>query len=84
MSNEMVLLSIIQAATSSAATRTPSESFAVDLRWLTFLSVGGCRALAVGTQQLRDRGGCVLLMAPQWIVERVLQLFGLDTRVRVE
>jgi anti-anti-sigma factor len=84
LSNEMVLLSIIQAATSSAATRTPSESFAVDLRWLTFLSVGGCRALAVGTQEFRDRGGCVLLMAPQWIVERVLQLFGLDTRVRVE
>jgi anti-anti-sigma regulatory factor len=46
--------------------------------------VGGCRALALGTKWFRDGGGRVLLVAPQPIVERVLQLYGLDTLLHVE
>src|SRR4051812_32451366 len=60
-SNELVLLSAVQAATSTTATSATSGTFRVDLRRVTFLSVGGCRALAMGTQQFRDRGGSVLL-----------------------
>jgi anti-anti-sigma factor len=66
-----------------AATRV-SEMVRVDLRRVSFLSAGGCRALAVGTQQFRDRGGRVLLVAPQPVVERVLRLYGMEALTHVE
>jgi anti-anti-sigma factor len=81
--NEMVLLSVLQAAAGTAM-RTVSETLRVDLRRVTSLSVGGCRALAVSTEQFRDRGGRVRLVAPQPIVERVLQLCGLDGLTHME
>jgi anti-anti-sigma factor len=81
-SNEPVLLAAVRAATSPAttpaATSTVPGTLRIDLRRVSFLSAGGCHALAVGTQQFRDRGGGVLLVAPQPIVERVLRLYGLD------
>jgi anti-anti-sigma factor len=82
-SNEVVLLSILQAA-STVAMSAGSETLRVDLRRVTFLGVGGCRAVAMGTQQFRDRGGSVQLVAPQWLVERVLRLDGLDALMHVE
>jgi anti-anti-sigma factor len=82
--NELVLLSILQAATSPSAMSAGSETLRVDLRRVTFVSVGGCRALAAGTQQFRDRGGRVRLVAPQWVVERVLRLCGLDALMHME
>ncbi len=82
--NELVLLSVLHAATSTAAINAVSETLRVDLRRVTFLSVGGCRALAVGTQQFRDRGGRVQLRAPQLVVERILRLYGLDALLHVE
>jgi anti-anti-sigma factor len=79
-SNEPVLLAAVQAATSTALGR-----FWLDLRRVATLSVGGCRALVIGTQQFRERGGqVVLLVAPQAIVERVLRLVGLDAVNNVE
>jgi anti-anti-sigma factor len=77
--NELVLRSAVQAATSRV-----SEMVRVDLRRVSFLSAGGCRALAVGTQQFRDRGGRVLLVAPQPVVERVLRLYGMEALTHVE
>jgi anti-anti-sigma factor len=78
-SNELVLRSALR-----AATRRVSEMVRVDLRRVSFLSAGGCRALAVGTHRFRDGGGRVLLVAPQPIVERVLRLYGLDALTHVE
>jgi anti-anti-sigma factor len=78
-SNELVLLSAVEAAVSTA-----SEMFWLDLRRVAFLSVGGCRALVAGTQPFRDQGGQLLLVAPQPIAERVLRLSGLDALLNVE
>ena len=87
-SNELLLLAAVRAATSPAsiptATSTVPGTLEIDLRRVSFLSAGGCRALAVGTQQFRDQGGGVLLVAPQPIVERVLRLYGLDALTHVE
>jgi anti-anti-sigma factor len=82
--NEMVLLSVLQAAARTAAMSTVSETLRVNMRRVTSLSVGGCRAMAVGTEQFRDRGGRVRLVAPQPIVERVLRLCGLDALMHME
>jgi len=78
-SNELVLLSAVEAAVSTA-----SEMFWLDLRRVAFLSVGGCRALVIGTQAFRDRGGRVLLVAPEPMVEEILRLVGLDSVENVE
>ena len=78
-SNELVLLSAVEAAVSTA-----SEMLWLDLRRVAFLSVGGCRALVAGTQPFRDQGGQLLLVAPQPIAERVLRLSGLDALLNVE
>jgi anti-anti-sigma factor len=83
-SNEMVLLSVLQAAARTAAMSAVSEMLRVDLRRVTFLSAGGCRALVVGTQQFRVQGGRVRLVMSQPIVERVLRLCGLDALTHVE
>jgi anti-anti-sigma factor len=80
----MVLLSVVQPAARTAAMSAGSEMLRVDLRRVTFLSVGGCRAVAVTTQQFRDRRGRVRLVALQPTVERVLRLCGLDALMHVE
>jgi anti-anti-sigma factor len=82
-SNELVLVSAVRAAARSAAVTT-SGTLRVDLRELTFLSVGGCRALPLGTERFRRQGGRVVLLAPQGIVERILWLYGLDAWIRME
>jgi anti-anti-sigma factor len=78
-SNELVLMSVVQAASSMAV-----AVFWLDLRQLAFLSIGGCRALMIGTQRFRDRGGHLVLLAAPGIIERVLRLCELDTLPNVE
>jgi anti-anti-sigma factor len=78
-SNEPVLLSVVQAATS-----TTESMLWLDLRRVTFLDLSGCRALAVGTRQFRERGGHVTVLVLQGIIERVVGLVGLDSLPNVE
>jgi anti-anti-sigma factor len=52
--------------------------FHLDLSRVTFLGSAGVRALLDGTEQFRDQGGRVLLLAPQPIVGRVLAILGID------
>jgi anti-anti-sigma regulatory factor len=56
----------------------------LDLRRVAFLSVGGCRALAVGTQRFRERGGRVVLLVSEGIVARAVRLVELDALMKVE
>jgi len=37
----------------------------------------------MGTQQFRDRGGSVLLVASQWMVERAVRMVKLDALANV-
>jgi anti-anti-sigma factor len=78
-SNELVLLSAVQAASSIAV-----AVLWLDLRRVAFLSVGGCRALAVGTQRFRERGGRVVLLVSEGIVARAVRLVELDALMKVE
>jgi anti-anti-sigma factor len=71
--NDEVLAATLRAATSSA-----SGVFRVDLRQVTFLSAGGLRALAQGTQAFRDQGGDIVLVCPQPRVDRSLKLLAVD------
>jgi anti-anti-sigma factor len=82
--NETVLLSAMHAAARPRATSSAAATLRVDLRRVTSLSVDGCRALVVGTERFRDRGGRVRLMASQPIVERVLRLCGLDGLMHID
>jgi hypothetical protein len=89
-SNELLLLATIRAATTRAAAGTdasrgiPASRFSLDMRRVAFLSVGGCRALAVGTRRFREHGGHLRLLAPMAIVARALRLAELDTLPNVE
>ena len=71
--NDEVLAATLKAATSSA-----SGVFRVDLRRVTFVSAGGLRALATGTQAFRDQGGELVLVCPQPRVDRSLKLLAVD------
>lgn len=61
-------------ATLRAATSRASATLWLDLSALTFIDVGGARALAEGTREYRERGGYVLLSRPQAHVERILRM----------
>jgi anti-anti-sigma factor len=50
----------------------------LDLGGVEFMDAAACRALAGATWFFRDRGGQVLLMAPQPSVERTLRLLDVD------
>ncbi|MGZ4537285.1 MAG: MEDS domain-containing protein, partial [Nocardioidaceae bacterium] len=73
LTNEQVL----EHAVRGTANRS-NGTLRLDLSGLTFLSCGGCRALAVGTQPYRDRGGTVQLADANPLVNQVVCLFGLD------
>ena len=73
LANEAVLTPVLRSATAGAG-----RMHTVDLRRLAFLSVGGCRTLVIATAAYRERGGCVELRSPQWIVERAMRMLGLD------
>jgi anti-anti-sigma factor len=78
-SNERLLLSAVQAASS-----TTKSMFWLDLRRVTFLDLSGCRAMAIGTRQFREQGGRVMLLVPEGITGRVVGLVGLDALPNVE
>jgi anti-anti-sigma factor len=78
-SNEHLLLSAVQAATS-----TTESEFSLDLRSVAFLDLSGCRALAIGTRQFRDRGGRMMLLISGGITGRVVGMVGLDALPNVE
>jgi anti-anti-sigma factor len=79
LANEAVLVPVVRSATAGAG-----PVLALDLRRLSFLSVGGCRALVTATEAFRARGGCIELRSPQWIVERAVRMFGLDDLANME
>jgi anti-anti-sigma factor len=66
------------AATLQAATNTATRVVWLDLEALEFLDAAACRALTVATRRFRERGGQVLLVAPQPAVEQTLRLLDLD------
>jgi anti-anti-sigma factor len=67
-----------------AATRGANHTFRLDLSRLTFLGVSGTWALLEGTQQFREQGGHLRLVAPQPMVERTLRAARVDLAPRVE
>jgi len=73
VSNHDVLHCVVQAATLGAA-----DSFVVDLGQLEFIDVSGVRALLGATKSYRQGGGRVRLRRPQHLVNRVLDLCGVD------
>ena len=73
ITNQGMLASALRAVTSGSP-----ATIRLDLQSVTFLSVGGARALASGTQAYRDRGGRIELFGPHPGVERVLRMLGLD------
>jgi anti-anti-sigma regulatory factor len=95
-SNELLLLATVRAATNkvadnqattsiAAARNTPVATFWLDLRRVAFLSIGGCRALAAGTERFRERGGQVVLrVTSERIVARALRLVELGALPNVE
>ena len=78
-SNEHLLLSAVQAATS-----TTESEFSLDLRRVAFLDLSGCRALAIGTRQFREQGGRLMLLISGGITGRVVGMVGLDALPNVE
>jgi len=79
MSNDELLMSAVRAATSLA-----SGTFRLDLSRVTFLGVGGSRALAHGSQQFRDRGGILVLVGLSPTLERILRVLRLDQLPHIE
>jgi anti-anti-sigma factor len=79
ISNDDLLAYTLQAATSAA-----TGTFRLDLSRVTFIGAGGCRALAIGTQEFRSRGGRLLVITPQPGVEQVLRTVLFDRLDRVE
>ena len=73
ISNHNLLHYTLQAASSAAA-----DPFVVDLGLLRFVDVKGARALLAGTRGYRQEGGHVRLHAPQPMVNRMLQLCGVE------
>jgi anti-anti-sigma factor len=73
MSNDYLLMCTLEAATSRA-----DGTFRLDLSRLGFLGAGGCRAVVQASQGFRERGGDLLLVAPQPQVEQILRIVGLD------
>ena len=66
------------AAALEAATKTGKRVVSLDLAAVEFLDAAACRALSTATRRFRDRGGRVLLVAPQPAVEQTLRLLELD------
>ncbi len=79
MSNDELLMSAVRAATSQA-----SGTFRLDLSRVTFLGVGGSRALVHGSQQFRDRGGNLVLVGLSPTLERILRVLRLDQLPHIE
>jgi len=67
-----------------AAAERSRDVLHLDLRGVTFLAAGGCRALAVGTREFRARGGRLILRDPAPMVEHILRMVGLDRLPNVE
>jgi anti-anti-sigma factor len=74
----------IFAAALHAVTTSYDRMVWLDLGGLRFLDVAACRVLATVTQDFREGGGCVLLVAPQPSVERILRLLDVDRLEGVE
>ena len=72
-SNHDVLQGVLRAATLSA-----TDTLVVDLSLLSFLDVGGARALLAGTKDYRRGGGRVRLRWPRHPVDRVLEVCGVE------
>jgi anti-anti-sigma factor len=79
LANEAILAPVLMAAAVAG-----DGLLRVDLEQVSFLSVGGCRALAVATSRFRAEGGWVELRHPQFIVEQALRMSGIDTLANVE
>lgn len=73
ISNDQLFMVVMQCAADAATT-----VLCLDLSSLRFLTAAGCRALIDGTAKLRSRGGMLVISSPQPLVERVLQIVGLD------
>jgi anti-anti-sigma factor len=65
------------------ATEAELGTFSVDLSGISFLDVGGCRALVLGTEDFRHRGGRLVLKRPRPRVWRTLQILGVDRLERL-
>jgi len=72
------------ASTLDAATGTASGTFRLDLSGVVFIDASGCRALAVGTQAFRRRGGRLRVTGAQRRVAHVLRLVAFDRMAGVE
>jgi anti-anti-sigma factor len=79
MSNDALLTSALAAATGRA-----DGTLRLDLSRVRFLGAGGCRALVQAVQEFRERGGTLLLVAPQPQVEQILRIVGLDRLAHIE
>jgi anti-anti-sigma factor len=79
LTNQDLLTDVLRAATSGA-----DSTFRLDLSRLTFLGVSGTWALLEGTQQFREQGGRLRLVAPQPMVERALRAARVDLAPRVD
>jgi anti-anti-sigma factor len=77
--NGALLTEVLRATTSEGG-----GTFRLDLSRVTFLGSAGARALLEGTKRFRDRGGHVLLLAPQPIVGRALGILGIEQVPNVE
>ncbi|HZC25797.1 MAG TPA: MEDS domain-containing protein [Actinopolymorphaceae bacterium] len=72
------------ACTLRAAADKAAETLPLGMSRVTFLSVVAARALVEGTQDFRDRGGQLRLVAPPADVEWFLRTLGVDTMPHVE
>jgi anti-anti-sigma factor len=72
--NADVLAAVVRLAGRTA----PDATVRVDLRGLSFLDVGGLRALAAASRPFRDAGNALLLLDPPPGVARVLSLLGVE------
>jgi len=76
--------SLLAQALRSVCGAEPASATAIDLSELTFVDVSGCRALAVGTDAHRRRGGTVTVSGVPAHLLKVLALLGMDRLPGVE
>jgi anti-anti-sigma factor len=67
----------------SELTAPPSRAVIVDLSRVNFISSAGIRTLLVQAKGLRTRGGRMVLLNPDAMISRVLELGGIDLSIGV-
>ena len=64
-------------------TAPPRRRVIVDLAGVNFLTSAGIRTLIVNAKALRPQGGKMVLLNPNGIISRVLELAGLDQSIGI-